>query len=311
MTQKKRKVLKFDASEWSRGTQIVARLFVALVIAASSNIIISFCGDTPKMSSIRRENKRLEDKCRILYGKISSAERTLADLRHRDQYVYRPILGVDSLNIPGIYSDYVSSKYEHLFEDEYYGEMSYDMWQEMDRLMRAIYYTSVALDATQKLSQEKAEYASIIPSIWPIDRTKLRNVSSQFGMRLHPVYKTMRMHDGIDLTAPTGTAVYATADGTIRHSRVMNGYGDIIEVDHGHGYTTRYAHLSARFVSEGDFVRRGQTMGEVGNTGTSTGAHLHYEVRYRSAPVNPVHYFDKDMSEERYVQIMEQLERGN
>ena len=308
MTKEKRKVWKFDVGEWSNGAQMVFKILVALVIAASTNIIISMCGDTPKMSSIRQENKRLEDKCRILFGKISSAERTIADLKHRDIYVYRPILGVDSLNITGVYSDYIDAKYAHLSADEYYGELSHDMWLKMDRLMRKIYYASISLDDTQKLSQEKTEYSSIIPSIWPIDRTKLRHVSSQFGMRLHPVFKTMRKHDGIDLTAPTGTAVYATANGSISLSRVQNGYGDIIEVNHGHGYTTRYAHLSARFVSEGDFVRRGQVIGEVGNTGTSTGSHLHYEVRYRNTPVNPVHYFDKDMSEERYLQIMEQLE---
>jgi murein DD-endopeptidase MepM/ murein hydrolase activator NlpD len=308
MSEEIRKVLKFNINERPRWVRIVVKLFVAMLIAASSNILISTIGDTPKMSSIRRENKRLEDKCRILYGKISSAERTIADLKHRDQYVYRPILGIDTLSIPGIYSDYVDAKYEHLLEDEYYGEISHDMWLRMDRLMRNIYYASVCLDATQKQAQEKAEYSAIIPSIWPIDRTKMRSVSSLFGMRHHPTLDTWRMHDGVDITAPTGTPVYATADGKIRLSRVQGGYGDLIEIDHGHGYSTRYAHLSARYVVEGDWVRRGETIGEVGSTGTSTGSHLHYEVRYRNTPVNPVHYFDKDMSEERYQEIMKQIE---
>lgn len=284
------------------------RLFVAMIIAATSNILISSWTDTPKMSNIRRENKRLEDRYRILQGKIASAERTLSDLKHRDHYVYRPILGVDTLNIPEVYSDYLDTKYEYLTEDEYYGDVTRDAWVNLDRLMRKIYYASLSLDATQKLAQEKAEYSSIIPSIWPIDRTKLRKVSSLFGMRHHPTLDTWRMHDGVDLTAPIGTSVYATADGTISLSRVQGGYGDIIEINHGHGYTTRYAHLSARYVSEGDKVMRGQVIGDVGNTGTSTGPHLHYEVRYRNNPVNPVHYFDKDMSEESYKELMEQIE---
>ena len=284
------------------------RLFVAMIIAATSNILISSWTDTPKMSNIRRENKRLEDRYRILQGKIASAERTLSDLKHRDHYVYRPILGVDTLNIPEVYSDYLDTKYEYLTEDEYYGDVTRDAWVNLDRLMRKIYYASLSLDATQKLAQEKAEYSSIIPSIWPIDRTKLRKVSSLFGMRHHPTLDTWRMHDGVDLTAPIGTSVYATADGTISLSRVQGGYGDIIEINHGHGYTTRYAPLSARYVSEGDKVMRGQVIGDVGNTGTSTGPHLHYEVRYRNNPVNPVHYFDKDMSEESYKELMEQIE---
>lgn len=260
------------------------------------------------MSNIRRENKRLEDRYRILQGKVASAERTIADLKHRDHYVYRQILGVDTLDIPEVYSDYVDAKYEYLNKDEYYGDLTHDTWLSMDRLMRKIYYASLSLDETQQLAQEKAEYSAIIPSIWPIDRTKLRRVGSLFGMRNHPILNIWRMHEGVDLTAPTGTAVYATADGKISISKVMRGYGEIIEVNHGHGYTTRYAHLSARFVKEGDKVSRGELIGEVGNTGTSTGAHLHYEVRYRNNPVNPVHYFDKDMSEEKYLEIMEQIE---
>ena len=308
MSIEKSKLSKIDPHSWPRWVRIVVKVFVAMVIAGVSNVVISTYGDTPKMSNIRRENKRLEDKCRILEGKISSAERTIADLKHRDQYVYRPIMGIDSLSIPGIYSDYMDSKYAHLSSDKYYGELSRDMWLRMDRLMRNIYYASVCLDATQKQAQEKAEYTTIIPSIWPIDRTKMRSVSSLFGMRHHPTLDTMRMHTGVDLTAPTGTPVYATADGKIRMSRVMGGYGDIIEIDHGHGYATRYAHLSARYVGEGDWVRRGEPIGEVGSTGTSTGSHLHYEVRYRNTPVNPAHYFDKDMSEERYEEIMKQIE---
>lgn len=304
----KGKNINLDPRKWSRGGQLLFKLFVAMIIAASSNILISSCIDTPKMSSIRRENKRLEDRCQILRGKIASAERVLSDLKHRDQYVYRPILGVDTLNIPEVYSDYRDTKYASLLEDEYYGDLTHDMWLQMDRLTRRIYYASLSLDATQKLAQEKAEYSSIIPSIWPIDRTRLRKVSSLFGMRNHPTMNIWRMHDGVDLTAPEGTPVYATGDGVISLSRTQGGYGQIIEVNHGHGYTTRYAHLSARYVVEGERVTRGQVIGDVGNTGTSTGAHLHYEVRYRNNPVNPVHYFDKDMSEESYRNIMEQIE---
>ena len=118
MWLKKLKMLKFDINEWSRGGRFFLRLFVALLIAASSNIIISSLGDTPKMSNIRRENKRLEDRYRILQGKVASAERTIADLKHRDHYVYRQILGVDTLDIPEVYSDYVDAKYEYLNKDE-------------------------------------------------------------------------------------------------------------------------------------------------------------------------------------------------
>jgi len=311
MSGEKGKVLKLNPSEWSRGARILFKLFVAMLIAASSNIIIASFSETPKMSSIRRENKRLEDRYRILSGKIASAERTLSDLKHRDHYVYRPILGVDTLNIPEVYSDYVDSKYASLLDDEYYGDVTYDMWLRMDRLMRRIYYASLSLDATQELAMEKAEYSSIIPAIWPIDRTRLVRVASLFGMRNHPTLGIWRMHEGVDLTAPTGTAVYASGNGTISFSGTQGGYGQLVEVNHGHGYTTRYAHLSTRYVEKGEKVTRGQVIGEVGSTGESTGPHLHYEVRYRNNPVNPIHYFDKDMSEESYREVMEQIEHLN
>ena len=287
------------------------KLFVALVIAAACNLIISTWWETPKMSNIRRDNRRLEAKYEILKGKVESAERTLADIKHRDQNIYRPLLGVDTLNLPIAYVDYADTKYEPLLEDEYYGELTVVAWKRMDRLMRSIYYASRALDKTQELADNKAEYSSIVPAIWPIDRTKLKNISSQYGMRHHPTLGITRMHEGIDLTAPIGTAVYATGYGTVSQSQVRNGYGELIEIDHGFGYKTRYAHLSARFVKVGEKVSRGQVIGEVGNTGVSSGPHLHYEVRYRDNTVNPINYFNKDMSAEAYEELMEQVEKSS
>jgi len=263
------------------------------------------------MSNIRRDNRRLEAKYEILKGKVESAERALADIKHRDQNIYRPLLGIDTLNLPIAYVDYNDTKYEPLLEDEYYGELTTAVWKRMDRLMRSIYYASRALDKTQELADNKAEFSSVVPAIWPIDRTKLKNISSQYGMRHHPTLGIMRMHEGVDLTAPIGTSVYATGYGTVSQSQVRNGYGELIEIDHGFGYKTRYAHLSARFVKVGEKVSRGQVIGEVGNTGVSSGPHLHYEVRYRDNTVNPINYFNQDMSAEAYKELMEQVEKSS
>lgn len=311
MSSGKDRKFRFEPNSWPKGARVVFKLSVALVIAAACNLIISTWWETPKMSNIRRDNRRLEAKYEILKGKVESAERTLADIKHRDQNIYRPLLGVDTLNLPIAYVDYADTKYEPLLEDEYYGELTVAAWKRMDRLMRSIYYASRALDKTQELADNKAEYSSIVPAIWPIDRTKLKNISSQYGMRHHPTLGITRMHEGIDLTAPIGTAVYATGYGTVSQSQVRNGYGELIEIDHGFGYKTRYAHLSARFVKVGEKVSRGQVIGEVGNTGVSSGPHLHYEVRYRDNTVNPINYFNKDMSAEAYEELMEQVEKSS
>ena len=293
--------------QWSKGYRVAFKLFVALVIAVVSNILISIWFDTPKMAIIRRDNQYLKAQYTILQEKIRSAEQTLADVRHRDQFVYRPLLGVDTLNIPQVYAEYNDSKYADLPTGEY-EELIVEGWKSIDKLMREIYYASRTLDDTQDLAENKEEFSTVIPAIWPIDRTKLKDVSSLYGMRMHPRYGYWKMHEGVDLSAPKGTPVYATGNGVVVRASWQRGYGELIELNHGFGYKTRYGHLSKMYVSPGDSVTRGQVIGEVGNTGVSSGAHLHYEVRFRDKTVNPIHYFNKDMSPESYVDLMKQLE---
>lgn len=293
--------------QWSKGYRVAFKLFVALVIAVVSNILISIWFDTPKMAIIRRDNQYLKAQYTILQEKIRSAEQTLADVRHRDQFVYRPLLGVDTLNIPQVYAEYNDSKYADLPTGEY-EELIVEGWKSIDKLMREIYYASRSLDDTQDLAENKEEFSTVIPAIWPIDRTKLKDVSSLYGMRMHPRYGYWKMHEGVDLSAPKGTPVYATGNGVVVRASWQRGYGELIELNHGFGYKTRYGHLSKMYVSPGDSVTRGQVIGEVGNTGVSSGAHLHYEVRFRDKTVNPIHYFNKDMSPEAYVDLMKQLE---
>ena len=299
----------FDINKWPRGYRIALKLLVALLIAVMSNVLISLWFDTPKMASIRRDNHYLKAQYNILQEKIRSAETTLSDIKHRDQFVYRPLLGIDTLDIPQVYAEYNDSKYASLPEGEY-GELIEEGWRSLDRLTREIYYASRSLDDTQDLAENKEEFSTVIPAIWPIDRTKLKNVSSLYGMRKHPRYGYWKMHEGVDLSAPKGTPVYATGNAVVTRSSWQPGYGQLIELNHGFGYKTRYGHLSKRYVSPGDSVTRGQVIGEVGNTGVSSGSHLHYEVRFRDKTINPIHYFNKDMSPEAYIDLMNQLENN-
>lgn len=292
---------------WPRGYRLLLRFFMALVIAAVGNLLISSWFDTPKINNIRRDNNRLEREYEILLDKIRSEELTLSDIKHRDHFVYRPLLGIDTLDIPRVYSDYNDSKYE-TFNSMEYGDKIVEGWQSIDRLTRKLYYASLSLDDTQDLAENKEEFSTVIPAIWPIDRTKLKYVSSLYGMRMHPRYGTWRMHEGVDLSAPKGTPVYATGNAVVLRAGWRPGYGYMIELNHGFGYKTRYGHLSQMYVSAGDSVTRGQVIADVGNTGVSSGSHLHYEVRFRDHTVNPIHYFNKDMSPETYIDLMQQLE---
>lgn len=303
-----RKIMNIQ--EWKRGYRILFRLFVALVIAATSQLVVSAYYDTPKKNKIHRDNREILEDYNILLEKINSAERTLADIKHRDQYVYRPLLGIDTLNIPKVYLEYNDSKYTE-FKDVEYGDLLEDGWRSLDRLTRKIYYASLSLDDTQDMAENKEEFSAVIPAIWPIDRTKLRSVSSLYGMRMHPRYGTWRMHEGIDLAAPIGTTVYATGNAVVVRAGWQNGYGNLVELNHGFGYKTRYGHLTEMYVCEGDSVTRGQIIATVGNTGVSSGPHLHYEVRFRNQTVNPIHYFNKDLSPESYLKLMEELKVTN
>lgn len=295
---------------WPRGYKLLFRLFVALVIAAICNLVTSAWFDTPKVNNIRRDNYKLLKEYNILLDKIRSTEHVIADVKHRDHLVYRPLLGIDTLNIPRVYSEYNDSKYAN-FNDLEYGDLITEGWVTLDRLTRKVYYASLSLDDTQDLAENKEEFSTVIPAIWPIDRTKLRYVSSLYGMRMHPKYGSWRMHEGVDLSAPKGTPVYATGNAVVMRAGWRPGYGYLIELNHGFGYKTRYGHLSKMYVKAGDSVTRGQVIADVGNTGVSSGSHLHYEVRFRDHTVNPIHYFNKDMSPEAYVNLMQQLEVSN
>ena len=291
----------------SKPASIAIKLGLSLLIAIVIDLILSSFFETPKMANIRNRNQQLIDNIIILRQQIASSESLLADINHRDHYVYRPLLGIDTLDIPQIYSPYIDSKYRDVDGGEQHN-LILSTWYELDGLTRQIYYASLSLDQTQELAENKEEFSLVIPAIWPIDRTKLRKVSSLYGMRKHPKYGYWRMHEGIDLAAPTGTPIYATGNATVTKARWERGYGKLIELNHGFGYKTRYGHLSKIYVNIGDTVQRGDIIGEVGNTGVSSGPHLHYEVRYRSNTVNPVNYFNKEMTNESYIDLMNQLD---
>jgi len=140
----------------------------------------------------------------------------------------------------------------------------------------------------------------------------LKRMASGYGMRIDPHYKTPAFHAGMDFTAPTGTPIYATGDGTvIRADRASRGYGNHVRIDHGFGYTTLYAHMSKTNVKVGSEVKRGEIIGYVGNTGKSVGPHLHYEVRKNDKPVNPINFYFSDLTPEEYDLVIQLSSQEN
>lgn len=285
--------------------RFLRKVLIGFILASLVNFAFSYFFYTPKMSRINRENSDLMLKYELLNDKIGAAAKKINDIKYRDNNVYRMLFATDTLAIPEAYQPYPDSKYAQFADDRYADIMNYT-WRELDAMTRLVYLESRSLDELQTLSLDKELMALAVPAIWPIDKRFLRGSIGAFGGRNHPILGVYRMHSGIDLAANTGTPVYATGNGRVGLDPGRGtGYGQQVLVEHGYGYRTRYAHLSKIHVVPGQYVQRGEIIGEVGSTGRSTSPHLHYEVIYMGQHVNPVNYFRKDMSEEDFQRIIE------
>ncbi|MDE5998360.1 MAG: M23 family metallopeptidase, partial [Muribaculaceae bacterium] len=189
------------------------------------------------------------------------------------------------------------------------GELVSRMNRSMDLLEHQIYSQSVSFDQLREAAGEQKEKIARIPSVMPIN-IKDYTMSSGYGYRRDPVYGTAKFHEGLDFAAATGTPVFATADAVVEVAERKDAYGNCIDLNHGYNYMTRYAHLSQILVKTGQHVKRGEMIGKVGSTGKSTGSHLHYEVRFKGEPQNPVHYYFMDLTPQQYLDMIQLAENS-
>ena len=297
-----------------RTYRLIRKILIGFILVSIANVVFSYFFYTPKMYRILRDNRETVIKYRILQDRIRTAQRRVDEIRHRDNYVYRSLFSTDTLSIPGVWQPYPDSKYAAIAEDEY-APLMVGTWRQLDALARTIYLESVSFDELQQLSKNKEQLSAAVPAIWPIERNALHNNHiGAFNMRrMHPVLGYVRPHKGIDLGCDRGTPVYATGDAVVEIASAggNGGYGHMVLLNHEFGYKTRYAHLSKVLVQPGERVARGQIIAETGNTGISSGPHLHYEVIHKGVPVNPVNYFNRNMTSEEYEQLMENMRDTN
>ena len=182
-----------------------------------------------------------------------------------------------------------SDDLNYYFEDAFDEDVD-SYVQEVDFLKRSIGLQKISISDISDYVDDNLDKILRFPAIHPID-IKLCEVTSGFGKRRDPYTRRYRMHDGQDFSGKRGTPIYATANGVVKSSKYYGSYGNYIEIDHGNGYSTVYAHLNKRRVKRGTKVKRGQRIGDLGNTGRSTANHLHYEVKYRGKAVDPQDYF--------------------
>ncbi len=261
--------------------------------------------ESPREIKLERENGRLLSQYEIMASKLDQALYVLDDIQQRDENVYRVIFEADSIPNAVRRAGFGGVNRYRYLEDLDNAELVISTAKKLDGVVKQLYVQSKSFDEIIDLAQRKEEMIRCIPAIQPVSNKDLKRTASGWGMRLDPIYKTNKFHEGLDFSAPIGTEIYVTGDGVVKTvQKSAIGYGNYVEVDHGFGYTTLYAHMSAFKVREGQKVKRGEVIGFVGNTGKSTGPHLHYEVRIKGHAVNPTHYFFQDLNPEEYEEMI-------
>ncbi len=254
---------------------------------------------------MRQDILLMQQHIRMLHSQMESMSGQLAELEHKDNEIYRSIF--ESAPLPD--SVRVGKKYSAKDWEQYRFRNTGELLAEIDLVIHSlknrIKVQAASYDTIDKMIQSKEKMLASIPAIQPIYNKNLEHVASGFGYRIDPIYKTPKMHTGLDFAAAVGTPVYATADGVVSTAGYDDGgYGNHVVVNHGYGYETLYGHMVRLKVKRGEKVKRGQVVGWVGSTGKSTGPHLHYEVIRNRHKIDPVHFFFHDLSPEDYQRMV-------
>ncbi len=261
-----------------------------------------------KESVLRAENHELKLNWGILNEDLQTAYDHVNELQFKDDRIYRVIL--DTEPIPSTIRQGGTGGHER------YGDLTdqnledpvlvLNAYEQIDDLKKKLYIQSKSYDEISTLLTEKEKIWASRPAIQPVNNKELKRIAGGFNpRRFHPILKKIHPHEGIDFTADIGTPVYATGDGTVTRAYRSTTYGNVIFINHGYGYQTRYAHLHKFNIRYGEPVKRGQVIGYVGNTGRSQGPHLHYEVLYKYRPIDPINFFQRDLDNEEYEKVIE------
>ena len=268
--------------------------------------------DSPKEKRLKSEIENLLVQYDILNKKMTQIDLVLDDLQERDDNIYRVIFEAEPIPISIRKAGFGGiNRYEKLkgFGNS---ELLIETNKKIDQLSKQLYIQSKSFDEIVKMAKNKKSMLASIPAIQPVSNKDLRRMASGYGYRIHPIYKTRRMHAGMDFSAPKGTPIYATGDGKVvkvKKSRI--GYGNYVVIDHGYGYKTLYAHMQKYIVKKYQKVKRGEIIGYVGSTGTSVAPHLHYEVHKNDKKIDPKYFFYNDLNPEEYERMLEICSQSN
>lgn len=308
------KTLSYEEAKigfWKKVLRWVLYLSPSIVIGLVLTVFFTRQITSPKESRLKRELALSHQKIQELQADMVDVSGALDVLMKKDKDLYRLALYADEFpeeyRIMGTGG---SNKYDYL-KGYSSSELLIEAAQQMDVIEQRINGQSISFQELLVLAKDKEKLLACIPAIQPVNNKDLKRMASGYGWRIDPIYKTSKMHTGMDFTADRGTEVYATGDGVVEAIEHNNwGYGQSIIINHGYGYKTRYAHLSKFNVKQGQKVKRGDLIGFVGSTGKSTGDHLHYEVEVKGEKVNPINYYHSDLSPEQYEKLLEMSKKS-
>jgi len=298
---------RVKVSTWDIIFNLLGFLTLSLILAGGIFVIYNTYFESPVVTKLEKENEELNFYYDILQQDMGQVSKMLNSLQDRDDNVYRAIYEAEpissSIRNAGVGG---TNRYKELLDKGLEREdLVVETHKKIDKLKKQMYIQTKSYDELLELAQNKELFLAALPAIQPISNEELSRLSSGFGMRMHPILKVRKMHPGIDFSAPKGTPIYSTGDGIVKKVRSsFGGYGKQIEIDHGYGYVTKYAHMNSFNVKLGQKIKRGECIGYVGNSGRSTAPHLHYEVHKDKKKINPVHYFSRDLNPSEYEEIL-------
>ena len=279
-------------------------LFFLILGCMGYFINVLILGNPESVADLREENTNLEAQYRVLSQRLEESLEVMEDIRQRDDNLYRVMFMAEPVSADVRNATYAGTNRYEAFEKLENADLVIATTQKMDMLARQLYMQSKSFDEVVEYYKNHEDMLLHLPAIQPVANKDLKRTASGYGYRVHPIYQTRIFHKGMDFACDVGTPIYATADGVVKNARYEKGYGYIVTIDHGYGYETRYAHLKKMEVKKGQRVVRGETIALSGNSGRSTGPHLHYEVRYNDLRVDPIHYFFMELSADDYQRII-------
>ncbi len=299
--------LRFERVKMSLARKLKLSLVMGLGIMAVA-VLLRFGFEryysTPRQIIYQKENATLRSEYQAMNSSLQEVESQLSDLRNRDDRFYRAILGLDpvpsSIREAGTGGAIRHAQLRGLHESG----VVLDVANRIDKISSKVQVQSLSLENVYKEAVINQHFLAAKPSINPISPADPYWLTSTFGYRIDPFTRRRAAHHGIDLAGPFGLDIHCTGEGTVITARKSRyGYGNEVVVDHGYGYTSRYAHLQTIHVKVGQKLKRGEIVGTLGSTGRSTGPHLHYEIRKNGRPVNPMFFFYENLSSGEYATL--------